>query len=60
MDAKGCWWDDVFVEHLWGSAKYGDVYLRAYDGVSAARRGKAWARTSTSTTRARPHLASGS
>jgi putative transposase len=31
------WRDNVFVERLWRSVKYEDVYLKAYDGVSAAR-----------------------
>jgi putative transposase len=37
MDGKGCWRDNVFVERLWRSVKYEDVYLKAYTGVSAAR-----------------------
>ena len=37
MDGKGAWRDNVFVERLWRSVKYEDVYLKAYDGVSAAR-----------------------
>jgi putative transposase len=37
MDGRGCWRDNVFVERLWRSVKYEDVYLKAYDGVSAAR-----------------------
>ena len=37
MDGKGCWRDNVFVERLWRSVKYEEVYLRAYDGVSDAR-----------------------
>jgi putative transposase len=37
MDGKGCWRDNVFVERLWRSVKYEEVYLRAYDSVSAAR-----------------------
>ena len=37
MDGKGCWRDNVFDERLWRSVKYEDVYLKAYDGVSAAR-----------------------
>jgi putative transposase len=39
MDGKGCWRDNVFVERLWRSVKYEEVYLRAYDSVSAARQG---------------------
>jgi len=38
MDGKGCWRDNVFVERLWKSVKYEDVYLKAYDSVSAARK----------------------
>ncbi len=37
MDGRGAWRDNVFVERLWRSVKYGCVYLKAYDGVSAAR-----------------------
>jgi putative transposase len=39
MDGKGRWRDNVFVERLWKSVKYEEVYLRAYDTVSAARTG---------------------
>jgi putative transposase len=37
MDGKGAWRDNVFVERLWRSVKYEEVYLRAYDCVSEAR-----------------------
>ena len=37
MDGKGAWRDNVFVERLWKSVKYEEVYLRAYDGVGEAR-----------------------
>jgi putative transposase len=37
MDGKGAWRDNVFVERLWRSIKYEEVYLRAYDSVSEAR-----------------------
>ena len=37
MEGRGAWRDNVFVERLWRSVKYERVYLRAYDGVSAAR-----------------------
>jgi putative transposase len=37
MDGKGAWRDNVFVERLWRSVKYEEVYLRAYDNVSQAR-----------------------
>ena len=36
MDGKGPWRDNVFVERLWRSIKYEEVYLHAYDSVSAA------------------------
>ena len=36
-DGRGAWRDNVFVERLSRSVKYGEVYLRAYDSVSAAR-----------------------
>lgn len=39
MDGRGCWRDNVFVERLWKSIKYEEVYLRAYDTVSEARSG---------------------
>jgi putative transposase len=39
MDGKGRWRDNVFVERLWKSVKYEEVYLRAYDTVSDARAG---------------------
>ena len=37
MEGKGAWWDNVFVERLWRSVKYEEVYLKAYDSVSEAR-----------------------
>jgi putative transposase len=37
MDGRGSWRDNVFVERLWRSIKYEEVYLRAYDTVSDAR-----------------------
>ncbi len=36
MDGKGCWVDNVFVERLWRSLKYEEVYLRAYESVAEA------------------------
>jgi putative transposase len=39
MDGKGRWVDNVFVERLWKSMKYEEVYLHAYDSVSQARQG---------------------
>jgi putative transposase len=37
MDGKGAWRDNVFVERLWRSLKYEEVYLKAYDSVGEAR-----------------------
>ena len=37
MDGKGAWRDNVFVERLWRSVKYEEVYLRAYETVGEAR-----------------------
>jgi putative transposase len=39
MDGKGAWRDNVFVERLWRTLKYEEVYLRAYDSVAEARAG---------------------
>jgi len=37
MDGKGRWRDNVFVERIWKSIKYEEVYLHAYASVSEAR-----------------------
>ena len=37
MDGKGRWVDNVFVERIWRSLKYGEVYLHAYESVREAR-----------------------
>ena len=39
MDGKGCWRDNVFVERLWKSIKYEEVYLKAYESAADARAG---------------------
>ena len=39
MDGKGRWRDNVFVERLWRTIKYEEVYLHAYESVSEARAG---------------------
>ena len=39
MDGKGRWVDNVFVERLWRSVKYEDLYLRAYETPAELRRG---------------------
>ena len=38
MDGKGRWVDDVFVERLWRSVEYEEVYLKAYDDMRSAKR----------------------
>jgi putative transposase len=37
MDGKGRWRDNVFVERVWKSIKYEEVYLHAYESVHEAR-----------------------
>lgn len=37
MDGQGRWVDNVFIERLWRSVKYEEVYLKAYDSISEAR-----------------------
>ena len=37
MDGKGCWRDNIFVERLWKTIKYEEVYLHAYETVSSAK-----------------------
>jgi putative transposase len=39
MDGRGAWRDNVFVERLWRTIKYEEIYLHAYDTVSDARSG---------------------
>ena len=39
MDGKGSWRDNVFIERLWRSVKYEEVYLHAYDTVADSRAG---------------------
>ena len=41
MDGKGCWRDNVFVERLWKSIKYEEVYLHAYETIGDAHQGVA-------------------
>jgi len=38
MDGKGRWMDNVFIERLWRSLKYEEVYLKAYDTVEQAHK----------------------
>jgi len=39
MDGQGRWRDNVFIERLWKSVKYEDVYLKAYNSIAEVRRG---------------------
>jgi len=55
MDGKGAWQDNLFVERLWKSVKYEEVYLHAYDSVSEAHQGLA--RYFTFYNSGRPHTA---
>ena len=57
MDGRGCWRDNVFVERLWRSVKYEEVYLRAYESVSQACEGIS--RYLNFFNAARPHTAHG-
>lgn len=41
MDGKGRWMDNVFIERLWRSVKYEEVYLKEYSSVEELRRGLA-------------------
>ena len=55
MDGKGAWRDNLFVERLWKSVKYEEVYLHAYDSVAEAR--GSLARSFTFYNQGRPHTA---
>ena len=55
MDGKGAWRDNLFVERLWKSVKYEEVYLHAYDSVREAHQGLA--RYFTFYNGGRPHSA---
>jgi len=57
MDGKGCWRDNVFVERLWKSIKYEEIYLHAYNSVSDVRSGLK--RYITFYNQRRPHKANG-
>jgi putative transposase len=37
MDGRGAWRDNIFVERLWRSIKYEEIYLHAYDSVGQAK-----------------------
>ena len=38
MDGRGRWMDNIYVERLWRSLKYEEVYLKAYETVAEAKR----------------------
>jgi ActR/RegA family two-component response regulator len=57
MDDRGCWRNNVFVERLWRSIKYEEVYLHAYESVTAAKAGVG--RYLDFYNRRRPHTALG-
>jgi putative transposase len=38
MDDKGRWVYNVFIERLWRSLKYEEVYVKAYDSIPVARK----------------------
>lgn len=39
MDSKGRWMDNVFIERLWKSMKFEDIYLKSYGSMIEARKG---------------------
>ena len=39
MDGRGRWLDNVFVERLWRSVKYEDVYMKGYESMGELRQG---------------------
>jgi putative transposase len=41
MDGKGRWMDNIFIERLWKSVKYEDIYLKAYGSMAEAKKGLA-------------------
>ena len=38
MDGRGRWMDNVFIERLWRSVKYEEVYLKGYESIPETRR----------------------
>ena len=38
MDGTGRWMDNVFIERLWKSVKYEDIYLRAYNSMKELKK----------------------
>jgi putative transposase len=38
MDGRGRWRDNIFIERLWKTVKYHEVYLKAYESITHARK----------------------
>jgi len=38
MDGKGRWRDNIFIERLWKTVKYEEVYIKAYESISHAKK----------------------
>jgi putative transposase len=38
MDGRGRWRDNIFIERLWKTVKYQEVYLKAYESITHARK----------------------
>jgi putative transposase len=38
MDGRGRWMDNIFIERLWKTVKYQEVYLKAYESIAHARK----------------------
>ncbi len=38
MDGRNRWMDNIFIERFWKTLKYQEVYLKAYESISHARR----------------------
>ena len=39
MDGQGRWMDNIFIERLWKSVKYQDIYIKAYGSIGEVRKG---------------------
>ena len=39
MDGRGRYLDNIFIERLWRSLKYEEIFIKAYDSIAEARRG---------------------
>ncbi len=37
MDGRGRWMDNIFIERLWKTVKYEDIYLKAYNSIAGVR-----------------------